>query len=337
MGLVYTEVERLSERAWSGAAPMPQPSQLTEVCWLSRSLRTRVQPVLVADAAADPAVVAVDVPERLRREEGGPPAVVGGEDARTRLGIDGIGVLVAVIDGEVARDHPAFGDRIVPRKNHTTEPWGNPDKHGTAVAGIIGAADAHPGMAPGCEIYCYKVFASASAFDGFRFDGERALQFALEDGVQVANCSWGVDPPRPGQPPTMEEAISDAWEGGMVVVKSAGNNGSITYPGDLEGLVVVGTTTPDGRTIPAESGRSGSRPHLVAPGGAPGHDVSSTLIGGGFGPVGWGSSYAAPVASGALALLLESNPSLSPAQARDRLLATAAPLDGSRRLDLSSW
>lgn len=316
---------------------MPQPSQLTELCWLSRSIRTRVHPLLVSDVAADPAVVAVDVPERLRRESGGPASVVGAEDARTRLGVDGKGVLVAVIDGEVARDHPAFGDRVVHRRNHTIEMWGSPDLHGTAVAGILGAAGAHPGVAPGCEIYCYKVFASVSAFDGSRFDGERALQFALEDGVQVANCSWGADPPGPGQPPTMLEAISDAWEGGMVVVKSAGNDGAITYPGEAAGLITVGTTTPDGSTIPAESGRSVSRPHLVAPGGAPGRDVSSTLVGGGFGPVGWGTSYAAPLVSGALALLLDSNPSLTPAEARDHLVATAAPLEGNRRLDLSSW
>lgn len=349
MGLVYAEVERLSERAWVGRSAMPQSGPTTEVCWLSTSLRTLVDPILVADAAADPDVIAIDVPERLIREvapmepgvvgqAGGPVGVVMAAGARMRMGVDGSGVLVAVIDGEVARDHPAFGGRVVHRRNHTREMWGSPDGHGTGVAGIIGSAGENPGMAPGCEIYSYKVFASASAFTGDRFDGEKALQSALEDGVQVANCSWAVPRPAPGQQETLPQVLKDCWEGGMVVVKSAGNSGIITYPGEADDLIVVGTTTPDGLTVPPESGRSSSLPHVVAPGGAPGHEVSSLLVGGGFGPIGWGTSFAAPLVSGAVALLVNSDPSLSPGNMRDRIVSTAVQLaDGEPRLDLSSW
>ena len=46
---------------------------------------------------------------------------------------------VAVIDSEAALTHPALRDRVIHRRNYTREPWGTPDSHGTAVAGIIGA------------------------------------------------------------------------------------------------------------------------------------------------------------------------------------------------------
>lgn len=168
-----------------------------------------------------------------------------------------------------------------------------------------------------------------SALNGDRFDGERALQVALEDCVQVANCSWSAPPPSPCQPPTLTDVVNDAWEAGMVIVTSAGNQGSITYPGEADGLIVVGTTTPDGVTVPAESGTiPPTRPHLVAPGGSPGQEVSSSLVGGGFGPIGWGTS----------ALLLQAEPALTPDNVRTRVLAATSRLaDGSRRLDLSSW
>jgi len=52
-------------------------------------------------------------------------------------------------------------------------------------------------------------------------------------------------------------------------------------------------------------------------------------VGGGFGEVGAGTSYAAPHLAGLVALLLERNPALTPDQVRNLLLKACTPLDGA--------
>src|SRR5918994_733912 len=105
-----------------------------------------------------------------------------------------------------------------------------------AAAGIIGAESTeYTGMAPHVTIYNYKVLATQRAFNGTDFDGALAIQQALEDGVRVANCSWGAGAATDG---TSREAraCDRAWRFGLTIVKSAGNNGppqrTLTTPPD---------------------------------------------------------------------------------------------------------
>ena len=184
---------------------------------------------------------------------------------------------VGVIDSEVALRHPAFQDRVIHRQNFTSEPFGTPADHGTAVAGFVGADAAEfPGMAPGCTISNYKVLATVPTFNGDDFDGALAIQQALEDGIRVVNCSWGAGPASDG---TSREAraCDTAWDLGLTVVKSAGNRGpgrsTLTTPADAEGVIAVGATDGPGEALadyssrgPTEDGRQ--RPHLLAPGGS---------------------------------------------------------------------
>ena len=100
--------------------------------------------------------------------------------------------MVAVIDSEVAAGHPGFGHRVIHRANYTKEPWGSPDAHGTAVAGIIGSLGATlAGMAPEVTFLNYKVLATIESLNSDDFGGSLAIQQALEDGAHIANCSSG--------------------------------------------------------------------------------------------------------------------------------------------------
>jgi serine protease AprX len=338
-GLVRDEVERGTSALMRGAAApagVPEPERpLVEICWLNRTIRT-ADARAMSGVAGDPAVERVDIPRRLQ-----PDAVAldvmleAAAEVRAAQSLTGKGVTVAVIDSEVALGHPALRDRVIHRRNYTREAWGTPHSHGTAVAGIIGGESTeYSGMATHATIYNYKVLASQPAFSGTDFDGALAIQQALEDGVRVANCSWGAGPATDG---TSREAraCDRAWRFGLTVVKSAGNNGpgqgTLTTPADAEGVIVVGATGDDGKKVEGYSSRGPTgdgrqRPHLVAPGGVDGVGLQGLVPGGGVGPITWGTSFAAPHVTGLLALLLERNPELSPTAQRDALLAACKPL-----------
>jgi serine protease AprX len=64
----------------------------------------------------------------------------------------------------------------------------------------------------------------------------------------------------------------------------------------------------------------------VAPGGVAGVGLAGLIPGGGVGPIGWGTSFAAPHVTGLLALLLERDPELSPTPQRDALVAACKSL-----------
>jgi serine protease AprX len=341
-GPITAEVERSARNLFrsgpEAVASSTTPSAVTEICWLNRSMRTRLDPRSLAEVAADPQVEGVDLPRRLEAEIGTTSGIVGATRFREEKGRSGKGVIIAIIDSEVTLRHPALKGRVIHKQNYTNEAWGNADKHGTAVAGIAASSDDDfVGMAPEATIYHYKVLATNRFLNADDFGGALAIQQALEDGAHVANCSWGAGSVRAAK--SREARAADtAWELGLAIIKSAGNAGpgesTLTTPADADGIVVVGGTDREGTVVQDYSSRgplpSGmERPHLVAPGGIfLGRGIDSCLVGGGFGDCGAGTSFAAPHVTGLLALILEGDPDLTPAQQRERLLSACTPLHG---------
>jgi serine protease AprX len=338
---VYDEIERLSGsllRPEPEVLGTPQiPTLVTQVCWLNRTVRTWAGPQVLAEVAGDPAVSGVDVPRRIMPNADTPNhRAIGFPAFFQRTGLTGANITIAVIDSEVASGHPALKGRVVHRRNYTPEPWGNADSHGTAVAGIIAADDPfNGGLAPAATIYNYKVLATNRLFNGDDFGGALAIQQALEDGVDVANCSWGAGPT--GPTPSREARAADAaWALGLTIVKSAGNRGSgastMTTPADAQGIIVVGGTDVDGTAVQNYSSRgpAGSKPgpDVVAPGGSAAESIACILVQGGFGDAGFGTSFAAPHVSGLIALFLQENPNLVPDQLRQQLRQDARPVAG---------
>src|SRR6266545_1946404 len=276
------------------APGMARPT--TQVCWLNSSLRTAAHLPTLAEVAHDSKVERIGLPRLLRPDAGTKRAkgvkktggkrkkvaveVSGGDDvlgtvafrARTRL--TGKGVVVAILDTEIAYKNTAFGNRVILKENYTREPWGHPHFHGTAVAGLLAAsAQALTGIVPEATIYHYKVLATNEENNADDFGGTLAIQQALEDGAQIANCSWGIGPAGDG---TSREAraFDQAWDLGLVIVKSAGNEGKegLTSPADARGVIVVGATDRAGRNVIPQSSRgpapNGRQPDCVAPGGS---------------------------------------------------------------------
>ncbi|MFY9826063.1 MAG: S8 family serine peptidase [Thermoanaerobaculia bacterium] len=326
-------------RSFGGARPeavlAAGPQALTEVCWLNNTLRTVAHLPTLAEVAQDSKVERLGLPRLLAPEAGSKIVdVLGAAAFRKKTSLTGKGVVVAILDTEIAYQHKAFQGRVILKENYTREPWGHPAEHGTAVAGLLAAsATAFTGIAPEVTVYHYKVIATAT-FGADDFGGARAIQQALEDGAQIANCSWGIGPADHG---TSREAraFDQAWDLGLTIVKSAGNVGArgLTSPGDARGVIVVGATDRLGQNVIPESSRgttpNGRKLDCVAPGGSAQDFLTSTRPDGKTGLVGYGTSFASPQVAGLLALLLEKDKTQTPDQLRTALLATCKKLPGT--------
>jgi serine protease AprX len=312
-------------------------SNAIDTCWLIRAIQSPLDGEALAGVAEHPAVTAIDVPHRIQRDAR--PVIIG-----LRMSVDkfqhdthlsGKGIIVAVIDGEVVPSHTHFQDRVTLAQNYTPEPFGQADDHASSVAGIIGAnSEFIVGIAPEAQIRSYKIFRTMPGMTN-DFAGAKAIQQALEDGAQIANCSWGAGPASDG---TSREAraCDTAWALGLIIVKSAGNNGpapnTLTTPADASGVIVVGATTLDGKRVASYSSRgtvgAETRPHFVALGGGETETLTSVLHNGNVGPCGIGTSFAAPHASGTAALLLQRKPQATPNDIRAEMLTMCHAIAG---------
>jgi subtilisin family serine protease len=195
--------------------------------------------------------------------------------------------------------------------------------HGTMVAGLIHL------VAPTAQIMALKAFNA----DGTStvFDVVRAIYYAVDHGARVINMSFSATSPSP----ELTHAINYATSHGVVCVASAGNLGqeTVVYPGGLRNVVGVGST--NSATPAARSSFSNYGDALVSL-GAPGEAVVTTYPGAHF-AAGWGTSFSAPLAAGAAALLVRVDPAVDPGRVAD-LLGKAQPMAaggmGKGRLNL---
>lgn len=253
----------------------------------------------------------------------------------------GRGVSVAVLDTGVSA-HAAFQGRIVSFTDCVEGRLSVCDDngHGTHVAGIIGGwlpQAGFRGVAPECLFHIYRVL------DAEGNGSVRAVAAALEDiekkhCARIVNISVGMRADQEDrEQQQLLDAVLHAWHSGIMIIAAAGNNGpgeqTVTCPGTAPEILTVGSAddgTGSGR-FGLRRGYSGTgptrdcivKPELVAPGTG----IRSCGI---RGPqamaVKSGTSMAAPVITGMMALLFEKYPDLSPAQAKMKALEAAVPL-----------
>jgi serine protease AprX len=178
----------------------------------------------------------------------------------------------------------------------------------------------------------------------------------LPDGtrVRVINLSYGTDSAQDYLADPLAAAAENAWQHGIVVVTSGGNGGPdagrLSDPAIDPYVIAVGATDSDARldgwaadhTAVASFSQVGSTDRhvdLVAPGTSlvsartPGsfvdvHNPSGLVAGDASGTLfrGSGTSEAAAVVSGSVALLLQAYPTLTPDQVKFALTSSADPL-----------
>jgi subtilisin family serine protease len=229
-------------------------------------------------------------------------------------------VLVAVVDTGVDGRHPDLQGAVLPGydfANGDSDPMDD-HGHGTAVAGVIAARSGNhlggAGICGRCSILPVKVLdASGSGDDTIIAAG---IVWATDHGAKVINLSLGG----PGTSTELTNAIGYATGKGAVVVAAAGNSGTTTqfFPAaDPRALSVAATTTADQRY---SWSNYGSWVRVAAPG-----CNIAPLLGGGYGNF-CGTSSAAPLVSGLVALELSAQPLATPQQMEQAVASAARPL-----------
>ncbi|MFH1722155.1 MAG: S8 family serine peptidase [Candidatus Altiarchaeota archaeon] len=265
--------------------------------------------------------------------------MIGSRQVWEELNFTGRGVTVAVLDTGIDYNHTALnnctyigpGCRI---KDGWDFAYGDSDPsdvhgHGTQVSGIIGANRSDVmGVAPEVGFFAVKVMD-----DGGHGNSSHVLagiDWAIGHGADVISMSIG-DKLMPNNGLDLMDVFAQyAIDHGIVVSVAAGNvgpdSGTINTPASASGVIAVGSVDDHSNNFssddniyetssrgPAAFGRI--KPDVVAPGVS----IFTTDKGGGTASA-TGTSMACPHVSGAAALMLEADRSLSPADVRARLM-----------------
>jgi serine protease AprX len=237
--------------------------------------------------------------------------------------------------------------------------------HGTHLAGIIaGRGDAvtevalahadHEviGVAPDARIVSLKVADSQGAVDVTQVIAaiDWVVQHRNDNGmnIRVLNLAYGTDGLQDYQIDPLAYAVEQAWEAGIVVVVAAGNDGlgsALRNPATDPFVITVGAS--HGQNMKSQNpiaefsscGTEDRHVDVLAPGRSivslrtPGsaadtHHPEAVVAGQLF--LGSGTSQASAVTSGAVALLLQQRPDLTPDQVKALLMTTA---ETNRKLD----
>ncbi|PXY11554.1 S8 family serine peptidase [Corynebacterium striatum] len=328
-------------------------------CALARSLRVAatlmllgVSLILPAPAQArEPDVAcAVSIPaERSPRSSQEQAAY----RARLHSFATGEGITVAVIDTGVS-PHPQLralrggSDFVTPEEPDSLRDC---DIHGTAVAGVIAGYDI--GIAPRAEIVSIRQTSGHyrhRSEDNLSSSGTletlaAAINSALDERAKVINISVISCVPRKDahrvDTRDLDAALQRAEDSGAVIVAASGNASSggctkedVVYPAHAATVLAVGALANAHDvaeySIPIHDkdrrlSADGHVPLALAPGG---EWARAKTTGDGQPSPFHGTSFAAPVLSGTVALLAQRYPHESPAQLRARIYAAAEPGNG---------
>ena len=257
-----------------------------------------------------------------------------------RRNITGKGITIAFLDTGIS-PHPDIQGRILAFRdfvNNKSLPYDD-SGHGTHVAGICCGSGKlsggrYAGIAPQANLVSAKVLDGDG--NGSREHVVKSVRWILENRekykIRILNVSVGAVSRMDEKDMELVGCMEEAWDEGLVVVVAAGNMGpeagSITVPGNSRKVITVGSY--DDCTFPNScySGRGPTidcicKPEITAPGSGIRSCCSLYHKNGQRYCVKSGTSMAAPVVSGAIALLLEKEPFLENVEIKMRLKSCA--------------
>ena len=252
----------------------------------------------------------------------------------------GAGVKVAVIDTGVDGNIPDLAGAVVggtdesgigTATGETPVGAGDESGHATWVASLIagrgtGGSNGLIGVAPQASILSVSVAlgsSSAAANDDTQI--AQGIRWAVDHGASVINLSLTRN--TLSWPASWDSAFEYAFDHNVVIVAAAGNRGSgtteVDAPATIPGVLAVGGVNRDG----TESAEASSQGITIAV-AAPSEQLLGADPGGGY--VGWeGTSGAAPIVAGIVALVRAAHPDLDAANVINRVIRTARAVGAS--------
>ena len=232
----------------------------------------------------------------------------------------GHGTNVTIIDTGADIDHPELKTQISSHHDFVDDGLGDfsADAHGTAVAGVIGAAANNGvgmiGVAPLTRLSvlkaCWYAAQRSRAFcDSFTL--AKALSHAIDSGTDVINLSLGGPSDE-----LLGRLLGEALNRGIIVVAAAPTQAQAVFPAEIPGVIVVGT----------DQHADALGTVVQFPISAPGNDILVPVPRGGY-DYASGSSLSAAHVSGIVALLVASRPGLTGDEV-SKLLLNSRPAVG---------
>ncbi|MBY0230424.1 MAG: S8 family serine peptidase [Gemmataceae bacterium] len=210
--------------------------------------------------------------------------------------------------------------------NNDNDPMDD-NNHGTHVAGTIGAVG-NNGL--GVSGVAWNVRLAALKFLGANGSGSTAgaldaLEYAVENGIQVSNNSWGGG----GYSSAFNTALGNARAAGHVFVAAAGNASSdndatANYPSNYSQDNVIAVASTDRNDALSGFSNYGAATVDLA---APGSSIYSTLPNGTYGSLS-GTSMATPHVAGTVALVWSADPTQTYSQVISRVLNNTDAVSG---------
>lgn len=210
------------------------------------------------------------------------------------------------------------------------------EKHGTKVIGVLAASGSNTYGIQGVASCYNDDILNVVVVDVFENNNGKktastytiikGLEYAKSINAKVVNLSLAANGnfPEDGE---YGKTCKMLYDNGITVVAAAGNTGKneSTYPSDFEHVISVVGTDQNNQLAKYKEGGStwGIRKDISAPG----KDICSTSADSST-SYGYydGTSFAAPMVTGTIAMMLSVNPRLSPAQIEKILYSTATDI-----------
>ena len=319
----------------------------------------------IVDLAKRPGILAITLDSRIRLSAQFTNSQTwvdsaGVSDFYTGQALSSLNVpAIAIVDSGVAAGRTDFGGRVVKQVTMTNllpNAIGDGRGHGTFVAGIAaGSKTGYAGAAPTAPIVSIDVMDDNGM--AMTSDVIAAADWILANkgtyNIRVANFSLQSTVAGSFMYDPLDKAVEKLWFSGVVVVAAAGNYGengqptTVAYaPGNDPFVISVGASDTNGTGWTSTDDTAApwsafgytldgfAKPDLGAPGRQLVGPVPSTstmplerpdrVTAPGYM---WmsGTSFSAPVVSGAAALILAKNPNWTPDKVKGALMLTARP------------
>lgn len=266
-------------------------------------------------------------------------------------------VIIAIIDDSFDENHPEFKGKFYKPWNITTSSKkltkGNGKGfHGTHVAGIAAALAENgqgvTGIAPKCKLMPIQVgdnnglMSMTAVIDG--------VLYAIDKGADVVNMSLGMQvyPEIVRLNATEQQKVADilykeeeefwnqlfkiAYNKNVIIVLAAGNQDVIIGLDPMQRTPYsINVSATDPTNTKASFSNYGNKSTISAPG----VQIYNSLPNGKYGKLD-GTSMAAPIVTGGIALIKSANPSLSFDQIKDLIQSTGIPIGSSSSKEIGN-